>query len=423
MTAIGLAVLLVGAPSAASATRAFALPAGLSVANLSAWHGHGDLAFISEGRLMVLDGADDSIRVLSTSVAGVTSPTFSPNGRWLLYGSAAGSWWLSRSNGSYPHRLSASTATWLPTGRLLVGDSIVSIGENGTPHTQRAAPAGLEGWSANGSAYVFASDTLNVDYPHPSTGIERLETATSLGGQRTLWHEERQSFTEGAGLHGDFLTVEAVLPRGSGLLVLDDVDHSDQADGQALDLIRHPGGTLTRLATVLAASAGGSVRESPSGELAIGAGGDRYAWAKKGVVVCTSTATNCHALAAPSGTSTIDPAWSPAGSRLAVIEAIDEPASSIGQQAVAGWYRTHRLAILEPAEKHLTTIPGTTGAAAPSWSSDGKTLMYVADDGLWLVAADDSRPPTEIVAPLFAPGAWPSYYGEVDWTDQFSWTG
>lgn len=55
------------------------------------------------------------------------------------------------------------------------------------------------------------------------------------------------------------------------------------------------------------------------------------------------------------------------------------------------------------------------------WSNDGKTLLYVADDGLWLVPADGGHSPTEIVAPLFAPGAWPSYYGEVNWIDQFSW--
>lgn len=57
--------------------------------------------------------------------------------------------------------------------------------------------------------------------------------------------------------------------------------------------------------------------------------------------------------------------------------------------------------------------------ADPTWRADGQRLLYVRDDGLWLLnpAGGD---PVRIVASLFK-GAWPDYYYYIDWPDQFAW--
>jgi len=54
------------------------------------------------------------------------------------------------------------------------------------------------------------------------------------------------------------------------------------------------------------------------------------------------------------------------------------------------------------------------------WSRDSRSLLYVSGNGLWLLPGLD-KAPVEIAAPLFAP-PWPSYYGQVDWPDQFAWS-
>ena len=59
------------------------------------------------------------------------------------------------------------------------------------------------------------------------------------------------------------------------------------------------------------------------------------------------------------------------------------------------------------------------GATVPVWSGDGDSLLYVGNDGLWLDAAL-GRPPVEIAHPLFAPTEWPTFYGQVSFSEQFS---
>jgi hypothetical protein len=54
------------------------------------------------------------------------------------------------------------------------------------------------------------------------------------------------------------------------------------------------------------------------------------------------------------------------------------------------------------------------------WSADGKSLLYVADDGIWLLPTPASAP-VEIATPLFARSSWPSYYGQIAWPSQFAW--
>lgn len=40
---------------------------------------------------------------------------------------------------------------------------------------------------------------------------------------------------------------------------------------------------------------------------------------------------------------------------------------------------------------------------------------------LWLVATLPGKP-VKVASPLFPPAAWPTYFGQVDWTQQFAWS-
>jgi hypothetical protein len=53
-------------------------------------------------------------------------------------------------------------------------------------------------------------------------------------------------------------------------------------------------------------------------------------------------------------------------------------------------------------------------------SPDGGTVLYQANDALWLIATPKSAP-VKIASPLFPVSDWPSYYGQVAWAAQFAW--
>jgi hypothetical protein len=89
------------------------------------------------------------------------------------------------------------------------------------------------------------------------------------------------------------------------------------------------------------------------------------------------------------------------------------------------WYGAHALYLWSPATGKTRRVVAVEGAQVPNWSADGRHLLYVRDDGLWLASAGGG-PPVRIAYPLFQPRSLYSsftndYYGEIAWTDQFAW--
>ncbi len=137
---------------------ALPLPYGLSVANPGALAGHGDLAFISQGQLLVVAGGSGKIRDLGEAGGLSPGPQFSPDGKWLAYNLATGSEWLARADGTDPHQVSREgTAQWLPGNLLRIGDVVWSISPLGSLRRKGSAPA-LTAWSADGKEYVYFGD-------------------------------------------------------------------------------------------------------------------------------------------------------------------------------------------------------------------------------------------------------------------------
>jgi hypothetical protein len=53
-------------------------------------------------------------------------------------------------------------------------------------------------------------------------------------------------------------------------------------------------------------------------------------------------------------------------------------------------------------------------------SANGHSLLYAAHNGIYLLPQTTGRP-VRIATPLFQPGHWPTYYGQVSWAAQFTW--
>jgi hypothetical protein len=89
---------------------------------------------------------------------------------------------------------------------------------------------------------------------------------------------------------------------------------------------------------------------------------------------------------------------------------------------VSAWYDSHTLQAYDPSSGAASEIASAQGATSPVWSSNGKGLLYVSNNGLSLLPNMTAQP-EEITSPLFTqPNLLDSYYGEVDWSQQFGWS-
>jgi hypothetical protein len=88
---------------------------------------------------------------------------------------------------------------------------------------------------------------------------------------------------------------------------------------------------------------------------------------------------------------------------------------------VLDWYSTHHLFLLAAGSSRPAEVPATQGAAAPTWSADGKNILYVAGNYLWLLRRTGSRP-VKVAGPILVPSVWGAFFGEVNWQSDFAWS-
>ena len=95
--------------------------------------------------------------------------------------------------------------------------------------------------------------------------------------------------------------------------------------------------------------------------------------------------------------------------------------SGFFQPVLTRWYSGLSLRTIATSRTSSVGLRGTAGATVSGWSADGRSILYQAKNGLWLLATLQA-PPVRVAAPLFA-GQWPDYYAEVDWIGTFAWSG
>jgi WD40-like Beta Propeller Repeat len=413
------------------------------VVNVGAFRQHGQLAFISGTTLWLLDGTTGKLDRLPTPGGFTPSqPVFSFDGKWLAYleqhlGPATGDdyarLWIAHADGSGAHVVPSLKVYglfgWSPTADALA----VAAGPERTkqpcpcysPTTLRiisaqgssriiARTSWLYGasWSPDGTKLVIAANR----YPHSTIAVY-----SASGGHGTTWlrMDNHQRLN---GMTGVLFDVAGWWPRlGVGVWVFGD-GAVRNLDNTPLDLITSPGARPRALGQTLSDGTTDAVAASSSGGVAIVTdhGGGRSAWQDKTVKLCSSGTGSCNTLPHARGDVTVDPAWAPDGKTLAYVEAPNVRTGPWSQRALAAWFAAHRVLLYDSSTGRVQALPGAHGATAITWSRNGRSLLYVRNDALWLLPTLDGRP-VRIAAPLFPFHNWPQYYAQIAWAHQFAW--
>ena len=223
-------------------------------------------------------------------------------------------------------------------------------------------------------------------------------------------------------------------------------------DSTPLAVLARPGGRLHVIAQTLSDGTTDAVAPGPDGKLAVVASSlnsGREFGQGKTVENCQASTGSCTLLPGASASSgpdagtckpcaapparagsrgsgvSLDPTWSPNGRLLAYVEAPDARTPGWPQLA---WYRDHALYVWIARTGISRRVGPVDGAELPTWSENGRELMFVANDGLWLTRLTGGQP-IEIEHPLFPEREWNKvvssdlgYYGQIPWNAQFSWS-
>lgn len=453
--------------------------------NLRAFEHAGELAFISRGALWVLDGSARSLRRLHAPRGyAVASPTFSHDGRWLAYlathssdSATVSQLWVARADGSGAREIGGLAVNqlvgWSPTADVLaaVTDTYLSLSKyhfGPQPTTlSLITPAGRVRrlssisaaaarfgsvwdavWSPQGNAVaVSTNDFLR-------SGGSSVRAYPIDGGRPTPWFSipTRQGLpgicTGCGGANEVIAHLAGWYPHWGIAFWAICCGATHISDDTPLELLTAPGATPHLIARTLSSGATDAIASSPTGGLALVAStGGREIGIGKQVSLCNRSTLTCepvpgaslwqgrnpqtcvipcrrwpHAAAGGPGSGvTLDPSFSPNGRLLAYVKAPEALTSGWPELA---WYDAHELYVLDPATGATRRLGKIDGADVPAWSRDGRELLYVANDGLWMTSLA-SATPVEIEYPLFRSGYrrgfQVDYYGQLPWSQQFSW--
>ena len=423
--------------------------------------GHGNLAMVADGQLLVLDSAGTLSTVTGPPSAGFDStPAWSRDGRWLAFlhqlapradGSAPPpTLWLVAAGSSTATEVTDAgigTYQWSPTAERLAYTTLdppgvaASAGNLWTdvpgappvpvPGLHAGATVGSLSWSPTGT--TFAIDEL-LSSPSAGSGVLRTDMLVLLpagGGRGTVIYEHQ----------GSGIDVAGWWPNAKGVLFWVDAGFSASlaADGLPLDSLALGSTTPVTLASTLVGSQwlAPAPATTAGDDVAMVAGGGRYVWMKdRHVEVCSLATGTCTALPAPTAEMTLAPAWTSSGALVVTDASASAPYGSAGGSfapaAMAAWDATASVSLFRPSGTSELAV------AAPSWESTpdtaagagtvlaqpaahGTALLEVHDDSLWLQSSP-TAPSVRIAGPLAQPADPGGYYGELDWQTTFAWS-
>jgi TolB protein len=403
----------------------------------------GKLAFVSQGRLYVLDG-DHGVLHPVTESGEVVGPAWSPTGRWLAF-MRDGELWVADADGRHPRRpLSGEVRT--PTGLapayvigfawssaldvLAVLPSTASTSNglwlvpgDGSPRKIVTEWVGSFAWSPDGKRLAY---NVIHGFPSPRDGLYTI----SVTDARPV--EVAFEFAE-PGV-SDGIIVAGWGPTGEAVLFWRDPQHSASlmADGLSLESVGLSRGVSRTLSATMLVHPAWLAWATDRRKLMLVEGGSRIVWENKRLALCDVQAATCRSLPQPAGTVSLDPAWSPDSRQLAFVRAaadfsvrgfplpgrLKQP--PFGGESLAAWNQTHQLWLADADGSNAQQVAESAGILMATWGKDSEHLLVVRDNALWLLDLGKGKQ-TQVVVPLFATESLPNYYGRVNWNALLAW--
>jgi hypothetical protein len=404
--------------------------------------------------------------------AGLGAPSFSHDGRWLAIPatrivtaqngdeSRLSSLWLANADGTGLHEVTGfdnpESLGWSPTADVL---AVTNDGETATTYRpppgaayvsqptslwllspngvrrelMRSASGLIDGatWSPNGSAIAVGGLSAFPFQDHVPWS-ETLTTYPIDGAKPTLWlrivNPRSNSCCDTAGLKQSQLIPVGWFPHWGIVFWASSADIGSGLEGGGFPLLALPASGVKPLLLGLTAAGGqvSTIVSSAGGELAIsdneGNSGTRPFWQNEQALRCDPATLSCTAVASAPDTVSFDPIWSADGSQLAYLvgKSNGEGNPGFSQKSVSSWYDSLQLWLYSSRTSRSTELRAATGAVVPIWSANSSSLLYVDNDGLWLLKTPSVQP-VEIAGPLLPPNDWHAYFAQVDWAGTFAW--
>lgn len=385
--------------------------------NMAAFKNMGDLAFVWQDLLYVLNGKTGEVKQ-HTESGKALHPVWSFDGQWVAFLQAIDPeaetgrlWRLVRRDGQQLHQVqgmpelaNGQRFSWAPTDNVLAvsgKDGLWLVPVEGEPQLKVRGSLSYASWSPDGKSIAYS---VTLPFSDPENRDDALYTVIVNSGQAV-----KQITAPKSGIQ-----VAAWWPNGKGLLYWVDPQHSASlaADGMALWSLRFGDTEPKLLSTGLAHPGWQSL--SSQGQLLMVAGGGREVWTGKDLIITDPRAGSTKELPNPDGCVALDPSFSPDGNRIAFVAAKDLGKNVGGfstPQELANWVATRTLWIenTDGSGAHPLKSAGT-GVYQPAWSKDGTQILYVQDNYLWMIGSNGENP-EKILGPF------------PDWKDQFGYYG
>lgn len=384
----------------------------------------GDLAFVSDDFLYIMDGSTGKLSQLTYS-GKAFCPRWSYDGKYLAFikindsQSNMGTLWIASRDEKQiyqvkglPQYIGAEEFQWSPT------ENILAVG-NCDINGLWIVPVNKEPYqlvnSKNLIWFAWSPDGKNIAYnltKDPKDMENRGDILYTIG-------LDDKKPVKRVDLSGKITGIEVAKwwSDGKGLLYWTNSCYSSslRADGLKLWTFDLDNGESKEIDDTL------TYREwlsfSPEGKLLMVSGIGRENWINKKLIMADVKSGEIQSIKIPEGYVAIDPTFSPNGKNIAFVMA-EELDDIMTYEEQKTWSKSRTLCIAN-ADGTIIKPLIESHVYNPMWSKDGNFIYYIKDGALWQISVDGDKP-KKVFQGIKDENTW-GFYGYFRYTDWFDW--